>query len=327
MRLSSLLVLALSIGGLLIFPGQLSPLHAQEDGLFATFQTSLGNFRARLASSQTPTTVSNFVGLVEGQQPALHFEKGRLITSGYYENSPVHRVAEGQWIEAGMPAQAEGQTGPGYTMPYEFHQDLHFNEPYRLAMVNDGSRSSGSRFVITVAPALEFYEIRSVFGEVIEGESVVEAIAAVETDSDGRPIVPLAIESVSIEREGALGKAFVPDLAALPQVGFARVRWAFHSNPRSLNLPFQLGSEYWLLTSPDLQSWSSHSVGFFEETVPAKPVYDLPSAVTEGQRAGFFKIAEIRYPLVVLPPPSLVGKSLKMELTFFGDLATRSSLE
>jgi peptidyl-prolyl cis-trans isomerase A (cyclophilin A) len=313
------------LAALIVFPAFLS-LHAQDEGVFARFSTSVGDIRVRLAANEAPTVTSNFVALAEGSQPALHLAQGRLLTTGFYDGTPIDRVESGAWIEAGSPAGAGGQPDPGYTLPIELHSELNFDAPYRLAMARDGSASHGSRFFFTALPLPGFNESHTIFGDVVEGHAVVDTLVSVEVDSEGRPLTPLTIDTITIEREGAEGLAFLPDLAALPQVAMMPLQWEVTAERAALRIPFRLGGDYRLFHSLDLLSWSERPIGFFDETVPEDATHSVSDLFSEG-RQGFFKVAEIHYALDVLPPDSLEGKVLRTQITQFGNQSTRSMLE
>jgi len=110
-----------------------------------------------------------------------------------------HRVIDGFMIQGGDPT-GTGRGGPGYDFPDEFHPELQFDRPYRLAMANRGPNTNGSQFFITVAETPHLNRRHTIFGEVVDPDSrrVVDAIAATETDRNDRPIDPVVIESITI---------------------------------------------------------------------------------------------------------------------------------
>ena len=108
-------------------------------------------------------------------------------------------------IQCGDPV-GTGTGGPGYTFDDEIHPYLRFNRPYLLAMANAGSRggkgTNGSQFFITVTEPTWLQGKHTIFGEVADESSrrVVDEIAATRTDAQDRPVEPVVIESVVIER-------------------------------------------------------------------------------------------------------------------------------
>jgi peptidyl-prolyl cis-trans isomerase A (cyclophilin A) len=104
-------------------------------------------------------------------------------------------------IQGGCPL-GTGTGGPGFDFKDEFHPELTFDRPYLLAMANAGPNTNGSQFFITVAATTWLNFKHTIFGEVSDaaGRAVVDAIAAVETDRQDRPLSPVVIESVRITR-------------------------------------------------------------------------------------------------------------------------------
>ena len=163
-----------------------------EDGLYAKFETGKGDILLKLFHKETPRTVGNFVGLAEGTRKNNERKKGQP----YYDGLVFHRVIEDFMIQGGCP-QGRGTGGPGYQFADEFHPSLRHDKPGILSMANSGPGTNGSQFFITHGPTPHLDDKHSVFGEVVEGQDVVDAIA--QGDS---------IKKVSIERVGSDAKAF-----------------------------------------------------------------------------------------------------------------------
>jgi peptidyl-prolyl cis-trans isomerase A (cyclophilin A) len=172
--------------------------------LHATLHTNRGDIRLVLFPDHAPKTVANFVELAEGGRQWRHPQTGATTTDRLYDGTVFHRVIAGFMIQGGDPL-GTGRGGPGYTFADEFHPELQFDRPYLLAMANAGPGTNGSQFFITVAatPWLNFKH--TIFGEVADGGSraVVDAIAGTATGAQDRPVEPVVVESVVVERSQA----------------------------------------------------------------------------------------------------------------------------
>jgi peptidyl-prolyl cis-trans isomerase A (cyclophilin A) len=118
-----------------------------------------------------------------------------------YNATVFHRIIPGFMIQAGDPL-GQGTGGPGFKFEDEPHPELVFDRPYLLAMANAGPNTNGSQFFITVAPTTWLNFKHTIFGEVADqaGRDVVDAIANVPTGQMDRPINPVVIESVTVNR-------------------------------------------------------------------------------------------------------------------------------
>jgi peptidyl-prolyl cis-trans isomerase A (cyclophilin A) len=169
--------------------------------LTATLHTNQGDVVIELFDTHAPVTVDNFVGLAEGTKEWVDPKTRQISTEKLYDGLVFHRVIPGFMIQGGDPL-GTGMGGPGFEFADEFHPDLQFDRPYLLAMANAGPNTNGSQFFITVAPTTWLNRKHSIFGEVT-GESskaVIDAIAGTATDRFDRPVEPIIIESVTIER-------------------------------------------------------------------------------------------------------------------------------
>ncbi len=142
-----------------------------------------------------PETVLNFAALAEGERTE-NPETGR---DAFYDGTVFHRVIPGFMVQGGDPT-GTGSGGPGYTFDDEIDPDLGFDRPGLLAMANSGPDTNGSQFFITTAPAEHLNGRHTIFGEVTEGQEVVEAVSQVETDSADKPVEDVVLESVEIHR-------------------------------------------------------------------------------------------------------------------------------
>ncbi len=168
---------------------------------YAHVETTLGNFTIELFDTKAPNTVANFVGLAEGTKAWTHPKTGEKHTSTpYYDGIIFHRVIQGFMIQGGDPLGA-GHGGPGYQFDDEFHPDLRHDRAGILSMANAGPKTNGSQFFITLGPTPHLDRKHSVFGVVTKGLDVVQKIGATPVDRSDRPVTPVVMTKVTIERK------------------------------------------------------------------------------------------------------------------------------
>lgn len=146
----------------------------------AVLQTSLGTIVLELFPDQAPMTVRNFVNLIEGTKPWKDPKTGVTEQKPYYDGIVFHRVIKGFMIQGGDPT-GTGRGGPGFRFKDEFDKNLDFTRmDYVLAMANAGAGTNGSQFFITDKGSRPGHlnGKHTIFGKVIEGQEVVDAIAA-----------------------------------------------------------------------------------------------------------------------------------------------------
>ena len=170
-----------------------------EPGTYAKFDTTEGSFTIRLFDKEAPNTVANFVGLVEGTKEWRDPATGQKKKAPYYDGIIFHRVINGFMIQGGDPL-GQGTGGPGFTFADEFHPSRRHDRAGILSMANAGPGTNGSQFFITLAPTPHLDNRHSVFGEVVSGLDVVKRIGAVATGRQDRPITPVVMNKVTIER-------------------------------------------------------------------------------------------------------------------------------
>ena len=158
-----------------------------ENGIYAKFNTLKGSILVKLSHELTPGTVGNFVALAEGNLE----NKVKPQGTRYYDGLKFHRVIPDFMIQGGCP-QGTGTGGPGYSFDDEFHPTLKHNKPGILAMANSGPASNGSQFYITHIATDWLDNKHTVFGEVVEGQDVVDSVAQEDV-----------LESLEIVRVGA----------------------------------------------------------------------------------------------------------------------------
>lgn len=170
-----------------------------EAKIYAIFQTSRGRIVCQLFPQYAPKTVANFIGLAQGETEWTHPRTRLKRREPFYDGLIFHRVIADFMIQGGCPL-GTGFGGPGYQFEDEFHQDLRFDRPGRLAMANSGPNTNGSQFFITQVATPWLDNRHTIFGQVVEGQDVVNAIASAETTAQDRPLDPVVIEKVTIER-------------------------------------------------------------------------------------------------------------------------------
>lgn len=125
----------------------------------AVLETVKGTIKFELKESEAPITAKNFIDLAQ---------------KGFYNGLSFHRVIRGFMIQGGCP-KGDGTGGPGYSIRDEFHPKLKHTKG-AVSMANAGPNSGGSQFFITEAPQPHLDGKHSVFGQLIEGQNVVESI-------------------------------------------------------------------------------------------------------------------------------------------------------
>jgi peptidyl-prolyl cis-trans isomerase A (cyclophilin A) len=169
---------------------------------YAHFDTSLGSFTAELFEDRAPKTVANFVGLAEGSKEWRHPKTGERHQKPFYDGIIFHRIIDGFVIQGGDPL-GQGNGGPGYQFEDEFHPELRHDRVGILSMANAGPNTNGSQFFVTLGPTPHLDRRHSVFGAVVEGLDVVKIIGRTATDKHDRPVTPVVINKLTIERRTA----------------------------------------------------------------------------------------------------------------------------
>jgi peptidyl-prolyl cis-trans isomerase A (cyclophilin A) len=156
---------------------------AGQQNSIAVFETSMGNFKMEIYEDKAPVTAKNFIS---------------LVNKGFYNGLIFHRVIAGFMIQGGDP-NGDGTGGPGYTIRDEFNPDLKFDSAGVVGMANAGPNTGGSQFFITLAPTPWLNNHYSIFGKVIQGMDVVNAIGKVQTGANDKPVKAVVIKKITIE--------------------------------------------------------------------------------------------------------------------------------
>ena len=179
---------------------------AQEDaglgeGLYARMDTSKGEILIQLFYDKTPLTVINFAGLASGQKASNKETEG-----GFYDGLSFHRVIADFMVQGGDPT-GTGRGGPGYKFKDEFHPELKHDAPGTLSMANSGPNTNGSQFFITHKATPWLDNKHTVFGRVVKGQEVVDAIRQGDV-----------INTIAIFAKGAAAQAFKYDQDAFDAI-------------------------------------------------------------------------------------------------------------
>ncbi len=147
-------------------------------------ETSMGDIDVILFDDLTPRTVKNFLD---------------LANKGFYKDMIFHRVIQGFVIQTGDPV-GNGTGGPGYKFDDEIVPQLRHDQPGVVAMANagPGTGTNGSQFYITMRPVAQLDGGYSIFGQVVAGMDVVQAINEVRVSRSDRPINNVAFKGVVV---------------------------------------------------------------------------------------------------------------------------------
>ncbi len=178
-------------------------------GMYAVFDTSMGEIRCRLHFKRAPITVANFVGLATGEKEWKDPSTGEMVKRPFYDGLKFHRVIKDFMIQGGCPL-GNGMGGPGYKFKDEFSRELRHDGPGVLSMANSGPGTNGSQFFITHKATPWLDNKHTVFGKCAEGMDVVNAMATVPmTGPNGStPVKDILLKKLTIVREGEAAKAF-----------------------------------------------------------------------------------------------------------------------
>ncbi|MCG8572385.1 MAG: FKBP-type peptidyl-prolyl cis-trans isomerase [Spirochaetes bacterium] len=182
------------------------------DGIYAEFHTTQGKIICELYYEKVPVTIGNFVGLAEGTKEFTDPETQEKVKKPYYNNLTFHRIVKDFVIQGGCPL-GNGTGGPGYSFIDEFNETLSHDAKGILSMANAGPNSNGSQFFITLAPVKNLDNRHTVFGKIIEGLDVVDAIGNIPTDENENPTEKQVIKKVKIIRVGKKAKQFDAEAA------------------------------------------------------------------------------------------------------------------
>ena len=172
----------------------------RQPGTYAVFDTSEGQIVCRLFEKEAPITTKNFTDLAEGKRDWKDNVSKKSGSGPLYNGTIFHRVIPDFMIQGGDPS-GTGMGGPGYKFEDETKGSPHkFDKTGKLAMANAGPGTNGSQFFITVAATPWLTGNHTIFGEVVEGQDVVDKISKVKKGAQDRPVKDVVINSITIER-------------------------------------------------------------------------------------------------------------------------------
>lgn len=299
---------AINVSALLLFL-LFSPAWAQ-NGIFADFTTSKGNFTCVLDYTNAPKAVANFIGLATGQRAWLDLPTGQVRTNRFYDGLTFHRVIAGFMIQGGSP-NGQGTDGPGYVFPDEFTPALRFTGTGVLAMANSGPKSNGSQYFVTVAPTPWLNDVHTIFGWVVSGTNVVAAISQVATNANSKPLTDVVVQTVGIRRVGAAAQNFDPNAQGVPVVHPGSLAIANGPNQVALTYTNHAYLDSRIYASSNLVNWSANLLGIEGVTPTGNQVY-----AAKNLPAGFYSLAQIQYASSTFAPKTLANRTLTM--TFSG---------
>lgn len=166
------------------------------DGLYANLKTSKGDMVIKFNDKESPVTVANFIGLAEGKIDNNKKAKGQP----YYDGTIFHRVIKDFMIQGGDPL-GTGTGDPGYKFDDE-KNDLEHTGKGILSMANSGPNTNGSQFFITEVATPWLDGRHTIFGKVVKGEEVIDAIANVDKGANDKPKTDIVLEKVDIFHKG-----------------------------------------------------------------------------------------------------------------------------
>jgi|SRR3989344_2261634 len=140
-------------------------------GTIVELETTKGTMTIRLFDEQAPVTTANFK---------------KLVSDGFYDGTIFHRIIRDFMVQGGDPS-GTGRGGPGYKIKDEFAEELKHSKRGILSMANSGPNTGGSQFFITLVPTPWLDGKHAIFGELVKGQEVLDAIGTAPTGDGDRP--------------------------------------------------------------------------------------------------------------------------------------------
>ncbi len=270
-----------------------------------------GTFTIDLEYVKTPMTVANFIGLATGQRPWIDYATGAIRKDPFYNGVTFHRVIETPtpFMSQTGSRKGDGTDGPGYSFKDEFDPTLRHDGAYVVSMANSGKHTNGSQFFITAAATAWLNDKHTVFGRVIAGQAILDAINATPTGAGDVPVTPIVIQSINVY--GASLAGFNVLTGALPTAVDARPVLTKSGTTFTLGYDARTYSGYTRHRGNDLTTWTP-----FNTALPASHGGIAPSGTEDvttfatGSRH-FFRMARIDYGTTAARfiPASLGGRT------------------
>ena len=176
----------------------------RDPGLYMNIQTDMGGITCKLFEQQAPNAVRTIVGLAIGKISYVDPRTKAVTKKKFYDGLVFHRVIPEFMIQGGDPLGTGygNPGGPGFPYKNEVDPTLKFDVPGRLALANEGNNNSnGSQFFITEVPYASLNGGYTIFGQ-CDNVDIVKAIARVKRDSDDKPLMPVHIQHITVQRVG-----------------------------------------------------------------------------------------------------------------------------
>ncbi len=183
--------------------------------IYATFETSLGSFTCKLFSKQAPDAVADFVGYADGEKPWTDTRSPTVLRGPIYDGTWFYRAVPDFAIQGGDPFDT-GLTMPGYPFEDPVKVGGTFDAKGALATVATGPHPQGSEFFVSDAPLPWLNGRHTVFGQVVAGMEVVDAIAHTKVGVFNRPMTPVVLTHVVL--------SFTPPVQPKPPPATAKQR-------------------------------------------------------------------------------------------------------
>lgn len=141
------------------------------------FETTRGEIVAELHEKDAPATVANFAGLAGGTKEWTEPRSGKKVKRPFYDGLTFHRLVNGAVIQGGCPLGL-GTGGPGFAIPCETAGNSGRHQRGSLSMAHAGKDTGGSQFFFCHAPQPDLDRVHTVFGHVVRGLDVLDALHA-----------------------------------------------------------------------------------------------------------------------------------------------------